>query len=653
MPLHRHIDQPTWQPLDAVWFGRALLCGLMLLSGAGPSTAQSTAQSRAKAAKPTPAPAVAAPAIAAPAAPAPSTASPATAVTTTHGIAMHGAPALPAGFTHFPYVNPDAPKGGLLRLGQTGSFDSLNGFIVKGQPAPGLREFVYDSLLTRSADEPFTLYGLVAERIELAADHRAVTFHLNPAARFSDGQPLTAADVEFSHRMLRDKALPFYRSHYRKVAVVEVLGPHAVRFTFSAEGDRELPLILGLMPIVPRHALTEAAFEQTTLAAPIGSGPYTVARIDTGRSITYRRNPDYWARDLGTHRGRFNFDEVRYVFYRDNAALFEAFKAGEIDARVEIDPTRWAEGYDFPAVRDGRVVRRDIAIGLPAGMSGLVFNSRRPPFDDQRVRQALIVAFEAEWINRNLYHGLYKRSASFFARSDLASTGRPADAFEHRLLARFPNAVKPALLDGQWQLPTNNGTGSDRTGLAEATRLLAEAGFALRGGRLVHDRTGRPLAFEFLAASRTQERLLLAYADNLKRLGIGMRIRQVDSAQYWSRVKSFDFDMVQWNWGASLSPGNEQINRWSSAAADIQGTLNFAGVKSPAVDAVIDALLAAEARADFESAVRALDRLLLSGDYVIPLFHAPVQWLAYWNRLGAPARTPLSGVDFDTWWAVR
>ena len=571
----------------------------------------------------------------------------------THAIAMHGAPALAPGFTHFPYVNPDAPKGGQLRLGATGSFDSLNGFIVKGQPPPGLREYVYDSLLARSADEPFTLYGLIAHSIEVAADNRAITFQLRPEARFSDGEPLTSADVEFSHRTLRDKGLPFFRSHYRKVASVAVLGPHAIRFTLGAEGDRDLLLILGLMPVLARHRTADANFEQTTLSPPIGSGPYTVARVDPGRALTYRRNPAYWARDLGPQRGRFNFDEVRTTYYRDNATLFEAFKAGSIDVRVETEPARWASSYDFPAVRDGRVSKREVAIGLPAGMSGLAFNTRRPPFNDQRVRQALILLFDADWINGHLFHGLYLRTSSYFARSALSAAGRPADAFERKLLARFPDAVKPAVLEGTWQLPRNNGSGNDRAALRQAHQLLAEAGFSLQGRRMVSAATGRPFAFEFLAASRAQERLMLAYAENLKRLGIGLRIRQVDSAQYWSRMRTFDFDMVQWTWGASLSPGNEQLNRWSSEAAGIEGTLNLPGVKNPAADAMIEALLTAERRPEFESAVRALDRVLLSGDYVIPLFHVPSQWLASWTRLAQPSRTPLAGVDFDTWWAVK
>ena len=566
---------------------------------------------------------------------------------------MHGAPALAPGFAHFAYVNPDAPKGGTLRLGGSGTFDSLNPFVFKGLSAPGLREYVYESLLERSADEPFTLYGLVAAGIEVPPDHSAVTFHLNPAARFSDGRPVTAADVAFTQRLLREKGVPFMRSHYSKVAAVEVLSPHVIRFVFVAGGDRELPLIMGLMPILPQHAVDEATFEHTTLAPVVGSGPYVVGRVDAGRAVTYRRDPKYWARDLPVQRGRHNFDEVQIQFYRDANALFEAFKAGEIDARIETEPSRWAEAYDFPAVSDGRVFRREVPIGLPAGMSALVFNMRRAPFDDALVRRALIELFDAEWINRSLYHGLYTRTASFFARSELASTGRPADERERALLAPFPGAVRPEIMEGRWQPPMGSTSGTDRAGLGAALKLLAQAGYGLKGGRMVHTATGKPLAFEFLAATKAQERLLLAFEQSLKRLGIAMRIRQVDSAQYSARAKAFDFDMLQWHWPASLSPGNEQLNRWSSKAAATEGSLNYAGVRSHAADAMIEALLVAQTHADFVSAVRALDRVLLSGDYVIPLFYAPAQWLAYWSTLGRPDRSPLAGTDFDTWWRAR
>ncbi len=481
-------------------------------------------------------------------------------------------------------------------------------------------------------------------------DRSSITFHLRPEARFSDGKAITSADVVFSHRMLSEKGWPYHRSHYRKVARVDVLGPRTVRFAFGPGGDRELPLILGLMPVLPAHRMSAETFERTTLEPPVGSGPYIVGEIDTGRSIQFRRNKDYWGRNLPVRRGHYNFDEIRVEYFRDATTLFEAFKAGDLDVRLEEDPTRWAEGYGFPAMRAGRMHKREFSTGLPAGMTGLTMNSRRAPFDDRRVREAFILLFDAEWINRTLYHGLMKRTDSFFARSRLASTGRPADANERHMLVAFPGAVKPEIMAGTWRLPASDGSGIDRAGLKRAHKLFAEAGYRLNGRTMQRSADGRPLALEFLAASRSQERLMLAYGEALKQLGITIRIRQVDSAQYWARMKSFDYDMAQWTWPASLSPGNEQINRWSMRAADTQGTLNYPGVKSPAVDALINALLSARDNDPFTSAVRALDRVLLSGDYVIPLFHTAGQWVAYSDRLAFPQTLPLSGVNLATWW---
>ena len=569
----------------------------------------------------------------------------------THGIAMHGEPALAAGFTHFPHVNPLAPRGGRLNLGVQGTFDSLNPFIIKGNPANGVREYVYESLMARSPDEPFSLYGLIAEKAEVPADRSSVTFYLNKAARFSDGQPITADDVLFSHAVLKEKGHPtIHRGYYKKVASATAVDPYTVRFVFDEAGDREMPLIMGLMPVLPRHRFTPETFERTTLELPVGSGPYVVDSIDTGRSILYRRNPNYWARDLNVRRGRFNFDEIRYEYFRDSNALFEAFKAGSIDARSEDDPGRWAEGYGFPAVDDGRVVKREFPTGLPAGMSALVFNTRKPVFADVRVRRALIHAFDFSWVNQNLYHSLYTRTESLFQRSTLASTGQPADAAERALLAPFPDGVPPDILEGKFRFPDSQGAANNRDNLKRAAALLAEAGYVLDGEVLIDKTTRAPLKFEVLAQTKGQERLLLNLQKPLRQLGISLSIRQVDDAQYWSRLKSFDFDMIQWNWRASLSPGNEQANRWSSTAADISGSLNFAGVKSPAADAMIEAILKANTKADFTSAVRALDRVIIAGDYMIPLFHVQGQWIAHWRHLKAPERTPLFGPDFDTWW---
>ena len=568
-----------------------------------------------------------------------------------HGLAMHGQPKHAAGFSHFPYVNPDAPRGGRLVLGILGSFDSLNPFIIRGVSASGLREYVFERLMVRSGDEPFSLYGLIAESVELPSDRASVTFNLNADARFADGHPITPEDVIFSHAVLKERGWPYHRSHYGKVARAEKIGDRSVRFTLASSEDREVPLLLALMPILPSHRLDAETFDRTTMDPPLGSGPYIVARVDAGRSITYRRNPDWWARDLAVSRGRFNFDEIRVEFFRDASSMFEAFKAGEIDVRTEDDAQRWLEGYNVSALADGRMIKRELNTGLPSGMSGLVFNTRRAHFSDARARRAFILLFDGEWMNRNLFNGLLKRTESYFDRSYLSSHGRSADARERALLAPFLNYVKPDVLEGTYRLPISDGSGENRENLKAAYDLLAAAGYAIRGGQMVKE--GRPLSVEFLAQTRAQERLLLSYARTLSRLGIDMQVRQVDSAQYNVRLKSFDFDMLQWTWPASLSPGNEQINRWSSAAANTEGTLNLAGVKSPAADAMIDALLKANLEEDFTAAVRAFDRVLMSGEYVVPLFHLPKVWVAHWSYLKFPATLPLAGFDVDTWWTER
>ena len=567
-----------------------------------------------------------------------------------HGIAMHGNPKYPPGFSHFRYVNPEAPKGGRLVLGTLGTFDSLNPFIIKGVTPPNLRDLVYDSLLARSGDEPFSLYGLIADSVEMPDDRNSITFHLRPEARFSDGVAITPEDVLFSHALLKEKGWPYHHSHYGKVARAEKIGEHSVRFTFDAPGDREIPLIMGLMPVLPRHKLDPETFDRTSLEPPIGSGPYTVASVDAGRSLTYRRNPDWWARDLNVARGRFNFDEIRIEYFRDAASLFEAFKAGEVDVRPEDDPGRWIEGYNFPAVAEGRVLKREFETQLPSGMPALVFNTRRPIFADARVRRAFIHLFDAEWIDRSLFNGVYARTQSYFERSELSAHGRPADPREQALLAAYAQYVKPEVLQGTYSLPVTDGSGENRASLQIAYQLLTEAGWKLEGGRLV--KNGQPLTFEFLAQTRQQERLMLSYGRTLERLGIGLRVRQVDTPQYWSRLKAFDFDMIQWSWGASLSPGNEQINRWSSKSADIEGSLNYPGVKNPAADAMIEALLQARSAEDFTAAVRALDRVLISGDYVVPLFYLPKVWVAHWHNLRFPDRQPLGGFDLETWWSA-
>jgi peptide/nickel transport system substrate-binding protein len=570
-----------------------------------------------------------------------------------HAIAMHGEPKQPADFKHFSYVNPDAPKGGRVVLSSYGSFDSLNPLIIKGEHAAGVREYVYESLLARSLDEPFTLYGLLAETIEVPEDRSAITFNLNPKARFSDGTPVTADDVLFSWELLKEKGRPNHRTYYSKVSKAERLSDRSVRFTFDADGDREIPLILGLLPVLPRHLIDPETFEQTTLTAPIGSGPYKVAKVDPGRALTYARNPDYWGKDLPVNRGRFNFDEIRFDYFREGSVMFEAFKTDRVNVWPEEDPRRWANGYDFPAVKDGRVIKGEFDIGLPAGMTALVFNTRREVFSDPRVREALILLFDFEWINRTLYAGLFKRTQSYFERSVLASAGHPADALERQLLSPYPDAVKPEIMAGRFQFPTTSGSGRNRKNQSEAFRLLKEAGYVLKSGKLVNAKSGKQLSFEILAASTSQEALLLSFARDVERLGIRVKLRVVDSAQYQARLLNYDNDMIQNTWASSLSPGNEQLFRWSSDAAKTPGTYNFAGVESAAADAMIKALLEAKGEEEFVSAVRALDRVLLSGDYVIPLFYVPKQWVAYWKNLKHPEKTPLFGYNIDSWWAAE
>lgn len=570
-----------------------------------------------------------------------------------HGIAMHGKPALPPGFDHLPYARPDAPKGGTLRIGALGTFDSLNPFILKGVAPSGIREYVYQSLLARSVDEPFTLYGLVARTVEMPDDRSYITFHLDPDARFSDGHPITAQDVLHSWQFLKDKGQPYHRSHYASVAKADAPAPGVVTFTFAGHANREAPLLLGLMPILPRHLTPTATFVETSLAPPVGSGPYVVSHVEAGRTLVLQRNTSWWARDRAITRGLYNFDEIRIEFFRDQNALFEAFKSGDIDYRSEDDAGRWAEGYDFPAVTEGRVVKAEVASGWPAGMMALVFNTRRALFADPRVRRALTLMLDFEWINRSFFHGHFTRTRSLFERSELAFYAGPADPVEQALLAPYRQRIKATVWDGTYRPPISEGSGRNRDNLRAALSLLKAAGYVQDGNRLVDARTREVLAFEMMAANRTEERLFQAYAESLGRLGIAVTIRNADSAQRWQRLKAFDFDMIQWTWGASLSPGNEQRNRWGSESADLPNALNFAGVRDPGVDAAIDALLAARERPELVSAARALDRLVVSGDYVIPLYHKSGSWIAYWSNLHRPSRQPVAGVDIDTWWFAK
>jgi len=567
-----------------------------------------------------------------------------------YAIAMHGAPSLPADFTHMPYANPDAPKGGRLVQGVLGTFDSLNPLIVKGLAVQQIRGFVIESLMARGNDEAFTLYGLLAKSVETDDVRSYVTFHLDPRARFSDGRPVTAEDVLFSWTLLRDKGRPNHRQYYSKVTKAEALDPLTVRFDLSAANDRELPLILGLMPILPRHAVDVATFEETSMSPPIGSGPYRVSAVKPGASVTLARNPDYWGRDLPANRGLWNFDEIRLDFYREANGQFEAFKRGLFDFRVENEPLRWHGGYDFPAARNGEVIRDAIKPGVPQPAEFLVFNTRRAMFSDLRVRRALTLLFDFEWINRNYFFGLYGRTASYFAGSELSAYGRATDERERELLKPFASRIPADILDGTFHLPVSDASGRDRATLRSALTLLSEAGYDLDGTVLRQRSTRTPLTFEILVTTRDQERIALAYIRDLKRAGIEASVRAVDAVQFDQRRLSFDFDMIPNRWDQSLSPGNEQSFYWGSEAADIQGTRNYMGVKNPAIDAMIAAMLEARERSAFVSAVRALDRTLIAGFYAIPLFNVQEQWIARWNMIQRPATTALTGYLPETWW---
>ena len=537
---------------------------------------------------------------------------------------MHGAPKYPPGFSHFDYVNPTALKGGTLRLAAQGSFDSLNPYILKGVPALGL-QWTFESLLKRGQDEPFTLYGRLAARVVTSADRSTVTFHLDPRARFADGRPVTVADVLFSYRVLRSQGRANHRLYYKRVASADRVGGDGIRFRFADTSDREQALIMGLMPILPAHWFESRPFDKTTLQAIPGSGPYEVADVEPGRQISYRRRADYWGRDLGVNRGHNNFDYIRYDYYRDAAIATEAFYADAYDLRLEFDPTRWLAARDTAAVRRGDIRLLEAAHGRPSGMRGFVFNMRKALFRDRRVRAALALVLDFDGLNRRYFGGSLRRIDSFFANSELAADNPLA-----------PGAVP----------------GSDvRANLKQAFALLRTAGWRVRDGVMTDDQGGGELAFEVLLADPREERVALAYAQSLRRLGVAARVRVVDTAQFQRRLQDFDFDMMLTYWYQSLSPGAEQAYYWGSAAADNPGSRNYAGLKSAAVDQVIERLTAARRRDDLVTAARDLDRLLVRSHLVVPLYYTPVDRFAFWDRFGMPASPPLYGRDFIRWWA--
>jgi len=564
-----------------------------------------------------------------------------------HGIAMHGQPALPPGFAHLPYANPDAPKGGRVVFGELGGFDSLNPFLLKGRAPWGVKAHTVESLMARSWDEPFTLYGLLAESVETPEDRSWVEFTLRPEARFSDGSPVTVEDVIWSLETVATQGHPTYRNAWEAVGEVRQTGPRSLRISFN-ERNRELALIMGLRPVLKKAQWKGREFARSGLEPIIGSGPYVIDSFEPGRFITFRRNPDYWARALGVSRGLDNFDEVTYDYYRNSEALWSAVKTGTVSIFNDGDPVRWAEGYDFPAAQDGRLVRGEIAHGRPTGMHGFVFNTRRTVFADRRVREALALTFDWEWINQRLFRGQFRRIQSYYDNSPLGFSG-PAVGREAELLAPFAASLPPGTLEGGWRPPASDGSGRDRTRLREAVGLLEEAGWKADGS-LRRNAAGEPFSFEILVGSTEDETLAQLWSGSLARLGIEARVRRVDNAQYVSRRRDYDFDMTVNRWFLSLSPGVEQRLYFGAHGRTEPGTRNYMGVADPAVEAMISTLLAAEDRAEFESAVRALDRVLSAGIYVIPFGYLPTDRIAWQKGYAKPGRDPLYGWRPEAWW---
>ncbi len=572
-----------------------------------------------------------------------------------HAIAMHGIPALPPEFEYFPYVNPHAPKGGTMRYGVFGTFDSLNPFIVKGVSARGIWDFyaghnIFESLLHRNRDEPFSLYGLLAKKILIDEDRTFIEFQINPMARFSDNMPVTAEDVLFSIRLLGEKGRPNYRNLWKKIADAKILTGNRLRFTFDEDADREAPLILGMMPIFPKHATDVGKFSKSSLTPMIGSGPYKVSQVVGGSKIVLTRRNDYWARDLPVKRGFDNFDTLQFEYYRDQNTLFDAFKKGLFDLYREFDPRHWQKSYDFPAVKRGDIRKIEVDKKTPAIMKGFIFNTRREKFKSRKVRQALTILFDFRWVNKNLFGNGFQRTQSFWHGSSLSSFGKPATAGELKLLKPYLENIDSNILSGTFKLPVSDGSGFDRKMLRSALELFKQAGYSFKNKKLV-DNQGKPFEFELLIQnSKLMERLGLAWQQNIEKLGIGMSIRVVDSAQLERRKIGFDFDVTHMAYYASFSPGAEQNGRWSSPARDIEGSFNLAGANSPAIDAMIDNLVMARTSENFHTAIRAYDRLLMNGNYLMPLYHLDKQWFAISKNLRRPTYTPLYGPQYITWW---
>lgn len=571
------------------------------------------------------------------------------ATVTAHGAALFGDMKYGKDFTHFEYANPDAPKGGRITLAAIGSYDSLQPFIVKGQSAAGLM-MMFDTLLAGAEDEPSSAYGLLAESITQTADNTWVEYTLRKEAKFSDGTPVTPEDVIFSFNTLREKGHPHYKGYYRDVKSVEKRGERGVRFVFSTSENRELAQILGQFPILSKASFAKRPFEEAGMVPLLGSGPYLVDKAEPGKFIRYKRNPNYWGKDLPVNKGRYNFDEVQMDYYRDETVAVQALVAGQYDLRQENIARIWATSYESPAIKEGRLIKEEIAHSIPTGLQGFFFNTRRAKFSDRRVRQAIALAFDFEWANKNLFYSSYSRAQSYFSNSELASQGLPSEE-EKALLEPFKAQLPPEVFSTPFSLPVNKEPADIRAQLVKAKGLLEAAGWKITKGALTNA-AGEALTIEFMINSPSFERVIAPFVKNLSTLGIKASIRLVDSAQYQKRMDQYDYDMVVHVYGQSLSPGNEQINYWHSSKADVEGSQNYAGIKNPAVDAMIEKIVNAKDRPALTVACRALDRILLNEFYAVPNWYFRKHRLVYWKKFGKPKVAPKYGTGIpDSWWA--
>lgn len=573
---------------------------------------------------------------------------PALAAEPTHGLSVFGDLKYPADFEHFDYASPEAIKGGSVTLSALGSYDNLNPYILKGQSADGATG-IYDTLVANSLDEPFAVYGLLAESIEVADDKRWVIFRLRPEARWHDGVAVTAEDVVWTFDTIMTKGHPLYRTYYNEVAGAEALDPQTVKFSFSEGNNAELALIIGQLAILPKHFWADREFESTTLEPLLGSGPYRFGKIDAGRSVRYERVEDYWGADLPVKIGHDNFDTLRYDYYRDLTVGLEALKAGDIDFRLEYISKSWKTAYDFPALEQGQVIKEELPDKRPQPMQAIVMNLRKPKFQDRRVREALAYAYDFEWQNENLFYGAYERTKSYFQNTEMQATSLP-EGRELEILERFRDEIRPEVFTEEFTLPETDGSGNLRANYRQALKLFKEAGWGVKNGKMTHLESGENMELEWIIRQPSLEKIALNYAKTLERLGISLKVRIIDTAQYEKRMEDFDFDITTNIWAQTPSPGNEQVDYWGSSTADLPGSRNVMGIANPVVDRIIELIIDADSRDEQVAAARALDRVLLHERYLIPMYFGPTYRVAYRNKFSRPAVMPDNALGFDTWW---